>query len=122
METNYSEDFNSTESSKAEDTSLLGEDVEMTVQELYAQLLLADELLITVESHSADDIKAALISIKAKENAKLKNKGMPVDNSKLNVVIVRDPELAEGFTKLHLTLIKRKTFAIAKIESPSNDL
>lgn len=111
-----------TEETDFDELDLEAESEAMTAQELYCELVLKDELLLTVENHLVEDIKAALISTKAKENSKLKAKGMPVDNAKLVVNTVKDASLADGFTKMHLMLVKRKTFTIAKIESPSNEL
>lgn len=96
------------------------EDIDMTPTELYAELLLREELIITVENHLVAEIKASLINVKAKENTKLKDKGMPVDKSKLVVNVVTDKELKEGFTKLHISLVKRRSFNILKIETPQD--
>lgn len=98
----------------------LGDDVEMTPNELYAELLIRDELIITVASHLVEEIKASIISVKSKENAKLKDKAMPVDKSKLSVIELPVAEgQQEGFSRVHIQLLKRRSFAIAKIESPS---
>lgn len=104
-----------------EDTNdnLLAEDADVSIKELYAQLLISGELLITIETHQVEDLKRSLISVKAKENARMKAKGMPVDNSKLTVTTVIKADVAEGYTKLHLLLAKPKQFNIAKIETPS---
>lgn len=105
-----------------EDTNdnLLAEDADVSIKELYAQLLISSELLITIETHQVDDLKRSLISVKAKENARMKNKGMPVDNSKLTVTEVIKADVPEGYTKLHLILSKPRQFTIAKIETPSD--
>ena len=102
------------------DNNLLAEDADVSIKELYAQLLISGELLITIESHQVEDLKRSLISVKAKENARMKNKGMPVDNSKLTVTEVVKANVPEGYTKLHLLLSKPKQFNIARIETPSD--
>lgn len=101
-------------------TDVLGEDTEMTVQELYAQLLLSEELILTVERHAVEEIKKSLISVKGKQNTKLRNMGMPVDNTKLSVTeLPRLADTPEQLTRIHIVLAARKSFPIAKIEKPS---
>lgn len=99
----------------------LEEETGMTLHDLYAELILKDELIITVPTADIDSIKAGLISVKGKENSKLRSKGMPVDNSKLTVTLLPAKEDTQaGFTRVHLVLAKRKTYHIAKIETPDD--
>lgn len=99
--------------------NLLAEDADISIKELFAQLLISNELLVTIENHQVEDLKKSLISVKAKENARLKSKGIPVDNSKLTITEVIKADVPEGYTKLHLLLTKPKQFNIAKIETPA---
>lgn len=99
----------------------LAEDTGMTLHDLYAELLLKDELIITVPTADIDSVKGGLISIKGKENSKLRAKGMPVDNNKLTVTVLPAKEDTQaGFSRVHLILAKRKTYNIAKIEAPED--
>jgi len=103
------------------DTDVLAEDVSMTVQELYAQLLMSDELILTVEAHAIEEIKKGLISVKGKENSKLKAKNMPTDESKLSITLLKSEEdTPPNMVRIHIALARRKSFTIAKIEAPSD--
>lgn len=99
----------------------LDEDNNLTLHDLYAELLLKDELIITIPSTDFISIKTGIISIKGKENSKLKAKGMPVDQNKLTITVLPQTEdTPEGFIRVHLILAKRKTYNILKIEEPSD--
>jgi hypothetical protein len=98
----------------------LAVDTEMTIQELYEALILKEDIIITIAESDHEDIKRALTGLKAKENTKLKDKGMPVDTAKLQFLKLEDKtkDVPLGAVRLQISLVKRRTFAIQKIETP----
>lgn len=92
-----------------------------TAHEVYAELLLKDEIIVTISIDEAQAFKQRLISIKGKENSKLKAKGIPVESTKLSMTELAPKEDTPlDCVRLYLHLTKRKTFNITKIESPSD--
>lgn len=92
------------------------EDNNLSLHEIYAQLLLEDDIIIVINKDDYDAIKAGLTSVKAKENTKLKNKDMPVDTNKLQFSILPCEDCALTEIRLQISLAKRKTFSIKRFE------
>lgn len=91
------------------------ENNQMTITELYETLILQTSVIITVTAFDAKAIRAGITSIKGKENSKLKRQGLPIDPSRLEFI-----ELAcdkKGFIRLQISLIGKKAFTIASIET-----
>jgi hypothetical protein len=105
-----------------ESNDLEDEENQLTLNEILAQVLLSDEIVITVLRTDVDSIQAGLIGIKAKENRKLRAKGVPIDSSRFTFEIVEDADdknLKDYECKLRISLIKRRSFNVRKIETPS---
>lgn len=100
-------------------TTELATDAEMTIQELYETLIMKEDIILTIAEKDYEFIKRSLTAHKAKENTKLKDKGMPIDTNKLQFLNLDCPSCDIGNVKLQISLLKRKTFSIKKIESPS---
>jgi len=100
------------------DTTVLAINADMTIDEIYQTLLLEEEVILEVDEGVADDIRKSLTAYKAKENLKLKAKGMPIDKNKLDYNTLKSATI--GNIRLHITLQKPKTFSIKKIEKPSD--
>lgn len=89
---------------------------QMTLHDLYAQLLLSEDIIITINSDDFDSLKAGITSVKAKENIKLKNKGMPTDNTTLRFTQLPCEECNAMEMRVQISLTKRRTFTIKKLE------
>lgn len=87
---------------------------EMTINELYEYVILQSSVILTVTHRDATAIRAGITSIKGKENSKLRRQGLPIASSRLEFANL--PCDKEGFTRLQISLIDRKTFSIVEIE------
>lgn len=90
------------------------------VAELYAQLLIHESLIVEVPSEEEKDLRTSLINYKAKQNAKLKEKGLPPDHFKLTTLTLPPTkDQTAGTAKVQFTLHKKKTFTILSVTQPS---
>jgi hypothetical protein len=94
---------------------------ELSVQDIYHQLVLEEEIILTMYDTEAEELRSGLIQVKAKEVAKLKEQGIAPDNLTLKFTKnpVKDrPEIV----KLHIALTKKKTFSILSITKPEDTI
>lgn len=92
------------------------ENLEMTLPDIYAKLLLEDDIIIVIAKEDFDDLKAGLTSVKAKENIKLKAMSMPVDTTKLQFTELTCTDCSALEMRLQISLKKRRTISIKSIE------
>lgn len=95
----------------------------MTIQEIYQQLLLSEDIILTTSIEDYSDIRRALASIKNKEATKLKEQGMPLEAIRLvfNELTALEDTPA-GSMRFQISLARRKTFAVSKLEIPDGDI
>jgi hypothetical protein len=93
------------------------EGIEITVQGLYDQLILDEELILTLDEVSFADLKRGLIGLKGKSNMKLEKNGLSKDSSKLTFAYLPCNDI--GYVRVQISLSKKKSFLVAKIEKPS---
>lgn len=98
----------------------------LTIQEMYAQLMLAGELIFTLPKIQYDAVRTGLINAKAKGNTKFKDEGIATEYSRMrfNELSLKEGDAGdkELDCKMHVTLQKRQAFNIKKVEKPSNEL
>jgi hypothetical protein len=111
-------DLDTSASVALSDTPL--ENVTLTAQGLYETLVIEEQVIITLEEESFQELKRSLIGIKGKNNMRLDEKGLAKDTSKL--VFNYLPTIGTtpvGCIRVQISLQKKKMFTVAKIEKPS---
>lgn len=97
------------------------EPLELTPHEIYNRLLLESELILTILPEQETVLRKGLIQVKAKENMKLKEQGLPTDTSTLSFQVFPCKAL-EGAINIHITLAKKNTITVLAVSVPSNQI
>lgn len=96
----------------------LDEDADFSIRELWNLLQQKDELILVIAKAAEDQIRRSLSNIKAKQNAKFKAEGLPLDFSVLDFEVMEDKALEEDEIKIRCTLSRGNKPAIRKIIIP----
>ena len=97
---------------------------ELSFQELYAKVLFAGEIIITIPKEEVQRIMTGLKNLKAKQAAKLKEQGLPADPSVFTFTeqVPLKEEYKKHFTDLSIQLGRKGLVKIAKIRIPDNEM
>lgn len=87
-----------------------------TVASLYERLLLEEDLILTIATADADNIKRSLVSYKGKLNAKLKRNNLPADTSRMKFTNLGNKGCEVGQSRLQITVSKPKSLNIIDIK------
>lgn len=93
---------------------------EVTFSELLANVMLNDEIVITIAIEDVERVKTGIKNTKAKQAAKMKEEGLAVDNSTLSF-IVSDSEDYEGMADLKIILSRKSTVKIKQMKIPDGE-
>jgi len=94
---------------------------DITYQELYQNLLLNEELIICIAAEDEERVKTGLKNVKAKQAAKFKEEGLPVDSSTL--AFTSSPsKVHQGAINLHITLTKKATVKVFSMNVPDKEM
>lgn len=96
------------------------DDTILTPTEIYEQLTLNDELILTISDEDEDKLRKGLASAKNKSNARLKEAGLPIDSNVLQ--FITSPADEDGYITVHIILSQRGGIRIKKLELPDGDL
>lgn len=96
------------------------EEEEISYTEIMDNLLLNDEMIITVDPELEVIIKNGLKNLKSRQNAKLREEGLPPDPAVLDFLSYPSKSF-EGCIDLHISLKKKGTFKIKKLTIPSEE-
>lgn len=96
-------------------------DGEVTLEELYKQLLLHEDIFVEVGGESVHRIRKGISSIKAKNNDKLKRADLPIDRFKIDYEIVKEDKEAK-LVRLRIRIIKPVLIQVKKIEVADKEL
>jgi hypothetical protein len=90
---------------------------EVAVGDIYAQLLAEESVIVTIDKSVEEPLRKALSAVKTRETSRLKNAGIPVDNTRLTfVTLPRDKDMADGDVRIQIILGKPRSLPIKKIE------
>lgn len=93
---------------------------EFTFTELLANVMMNDEIIITIDPLEVERTKTGIKNAKAKQAAKLKADNLPVDNSTLSFY-VQESDMAE-MIDLRIVLSRKSTVRIKKIRIPDGEM
>lgn len=108
-----------------EDTKLLDEDTStMTFAQLYSTLIQMDEVIVHVPVGEEDRLRSGLTRYKGKQNYKLRQSGLPVENTVLsfNTLPQTAEDKAANISRVQITLGERAGVTVHKIELPDGEL
>lgn len=88
----------------------------MSLADIYNRLLLHSELIFTIPADQEDTLRKGLASVKAKQNAKLREAGVRPDPATLSYITSKSD--TEGAIDLHITLSKRTAINVIKVRKP----
>lgn len=93
---------------------------EITFAELLANVMLNDEIIITIPPEDVERTKTGIKNTKAKQAAKMKDEGLAVDNSVLSF-IVAESKAFPGMSDLKIILSRKSTVKIKKMVVPDGN-
>lgn len=95
---------------------------ELLLSEIYKEVCLNNELILVIEAVDEQRLRRALSVQKSKDNAKLKDAGLPPDDAKFEFIRIEDPELDKDKVKLQIVLKGPDRIKIFKKTIPSGEL
>lgn len=98
----------------------MSEETEITFHDLLANVVLNEEIIITISEGDVERTKTGIKNAKADQTAKLKVDGLPVDNSTLSFITFPNKEL-EGMIDLKIILARKGTVKIKKLRVPDGE-
>lgn len=96
-------------------------DEEMSYAELYASVQLNNEIVITIPIEEEERTKVGIKNVKAKQAAKFKEDGLPVDPSVLSFSSSMSKEF-ENAVDLTITLTRKAVVPVFKLRIPDSGL
>ena len=93
---------------------------EVTFSELLANVMLNDEIIITIAIEDVERVKTGIKNTKAKQAAKMKEEGLAVDTSTLSF-IVSNSEDYDGMADLKIILSRKSTVKIKQMKIPDGE-
>jgi hypothetical protein len=94
---------------------------EYTYPELLAMLQTHGEIILTISEMDVEALRAGLTVRKSKERAKLKAKGVPVDDAILEFVVYPSKKI-RGAKDVHIKLAGRSGIRVLNMELPEDDI
>lgn len=88
--------------------------------DLYQELVAMRELIVTVPAEEEEKLRKGIINAKSKQNARLRESGMPADNSVLDFNSTPSADF-QGAVQVHISLTQRSGIKILRKELPSGD-
>lgn len=91
----------------------------MTFEEILSNLLVSDELVLTIPIDDVERVKIGLKNLKSKRNKKLREDGLVPDTATLEFSI--SPSSDEDFIDLRIFHIRKGTVSVRKMVVPSGE-
>ena len=97
---------------------------EIAFSELYASVLLNEEIIITIPPEEVERVKTGLKNLKAKQASRMKEDGLVPDPSifAFNILPIKDESLKDSYVDLSIQLSRKSVVKIAGIRIPDNTL
>lgn len=97
---------------------------EVAFSELYASVLLNEEIIITIPPEEVERVKTGLKNLKAKQASRMKEDGLVPDPSifAFNTLPAKDESLKDSYVDLSIQLSRKSVVKIAGIRIPDNTL
>lgn len=96
------------------------ENIELSYAEIYSNVALNDEIIITIPAETVESTKTGLKNFKSKQASKLKAEGLEPDQATLNFEEEASEEFP-GCINLRIYLTRKATIRIAKLTIPEKD-
>lgn len=100
--------------------TLPSEEEEVTFSELLANVMMNDEIIITIAAEEVERVKTGIKNTKAKQASKMKEEGLAVDNSTLSFVVSSSKDF-EGMADLKIILSRKSTVKIKQMKIPDGE-
>lgn len=91
----------------------------MTFEEILSNLMLSDELIITIPIEDIERVKIGLKNLKSKKNKRAREEGIAADNATLEFTI--SPSDEEDFIDLRIFYTKKGSVVVKKLVVPSGE-
>jgi len=91
----------------------------MTFEEILSNLMLSDELVITVAADDVEKVKRGLKNLKSKNNKQARDAGLLPDNATLEFSI--SPSTEEDFIDLRIFYTRKGTISVKRMIVPSGE-
>lgn len=97
------------------------ENEETSLHDIWKQLTLSDELIVTIPKSEELTLRRGLATIKAKANAKLKDAGLEPDNKILKFSVTPSKKDRDAID-VHILLEARRGIRVFDIRVPDNEI
>jgi hypothetical protein len=93
----------------------------VTLEELNKQLLLHEDIFVEINGEDLHRIRKGISSIKAKNNAKLKAAGLPIDKFKIEYAVIKE-DVVNHIVRLRIRMVKPMVIQVKKLEAANTEL
>lgn len=100
--------------------SIIDTTQEMGLKELYEKLLLEEDIIVVIDKVDETRVRKGLSSIKAKQNAKFKDSGLPTEDSTIEFKVHEDYKV-NGRVKLQIYLKQKATVKVHALIIPDDE-
>jgi hypothetical protein len=102
-------------------TDLEEDTAELSLADIYNQLLVLGELIVTIPMEEEETLRKGLAGVKAKQNQKLKSSGLAPDPATLSFTVSPNKE-QKGAIDVHIVLAKRTSITVLGIKKPDPEI
>lgn len=113
--------MNQEDSQKDKDLTGLTETQEVSYAEIYANVLLNDEMVITIPAISVETVKTGIKNFKNREAARSKADGLVVDDIRLAFQVNASKEHL-GAVDLHVAISRQATVQVLGMRLPDHEI
>jgi len=89
----------------------------LSLMEIYNNVVSNGEIIVTIPEEEEEALRKGLASVKAKQNAKLKDAGLPTDKSTLSYTVTKSKE-HEAAIDVHILLSKKAAITVISMKLP----
>ena len=98
----------------------LPEQGSMSLTEIYNQLLVYGELILTIPAGEEERLRKGLASVKAKATKKLQDQGLPLDKAQLSYQLL--PSKDAGIINIQIVLGQKNNITVLGMTLPDNEI
>lgn len=96
-------------------------DTELSLSDIYNKLQEYGELILTIPLEQEATLRKGLASVKAKQNAKIKEQGLQPDPSSLSYQTTSPGSAGKDSVDVQITLAKRTSIKVLNISIPDKE-
>lgn len=87
---------------------------ELTYLDIYKKLLLSEDMILEIGGEDLHRLRKGISSVKARDNAKLKDSGLPVERFKIDYMMLGENQLTKT-VKIRIRIVRPDTVMVKNL-------